>query len=294
MNEETTGKIAAKLADIMADARAIGKDSVNRQQGFSFRGIDAVMNHLHPVFAKHRVTLSTDVLSDLSEHRQSKSGGDLIYRILKLRVTYTADDGSSLGTVVMAEGMDSGDKASNKAMAIGLKIALTQTLLLPYDEVDPDADTPPPSRKTAPAATSATPPPAATPATPAPTAPAAPAKPAAPPATPPAPTAPPQEPRPGTHVAVTTLLKAGNKQTQSKRGPSTLTWAKDQTGNFFSTFDEAIGADLLRAADNGTEVEIEYKEVTTPKGITRSVLAMRTPGSEPAAKPEDKCDDLPF
>ena len=48
---------------------------------------------------------------------------------------------------MIGEGMDSGDKAANKAMAVALKYALTQMLLLPYDEVDPDGDTPPPSSK---------------------------------------------------------------------------------------------------------------------------------------------------
>ena len=53
----------------------------------------------------------------------------------------------------MGEGMDSGDKAATKAMAVALKYALTQMLLLPYDEVDPDKTTPPPSTPTTPATT---------------------------------------------------------------------------------------------------------------------------------------------
>ena len=146
--------IHGRLAAIMADAKAIGKASRNQQQGFNFRGIDAVMNHLHPVFARHGVVILPEVLAERHEDRQTKSGGNLIYRILTVRFTFAAEDGSSVASTVIGEGMDSGDKAANKAMAVALKYALTQMLLLPYDEVDPDGDTPPPSapRGLAPAA----------------------------------------------------------------------------------------------------------------------------------------------
>lgn len=145
------GKIHGALVRVMREAKAIGKGSRNQQQGFNFRGIDAVMNHLHPLFAAHGVVILPNVIEDRTEERQTKSGGTLLYRILKIRFDFTAEDGSTASATVIGEGMDSGDKASNKAMAVGLKYALTQLLLLPYDEVDPDADTPPPSeRKAAP------------------------------------------------------------------------------------------------------------------------------------------------
>lgn len=146
MSEETkTSNICQSLAAIMADAKAIGKDSKNQQQGFNFRGIDAVMNHLHPLFAKHGVIVLPKVLSDKSEERTTKSGGALIYRLYTMQFDFVARDGSRESCVVIGEGMDTGDKAGNKAMAVALKYALTQMLLLPYDEVDPDGTTPPAS-----------------------------------------------------------------------------------------------------------------------------------------------------
>jgi hypothetical protein len=143
------GKIYGALAKIMRFAKAIGKDSQNSQQGFRFRGIDAVMNNLHPLFADAGVVILPNVLEDRVEERQTKSGGNLIYRVLKIRFDFAAEDGSMASATVIGEGMDSGDKASNKAMAVALKYALTQLLLLPYDEVDPDAETPPPSERKA-------------------------------------------------------------------------------------------------------------------------------------------------
>ena len=140
-----TRQIEKALAEIMHEAKAIGKDSRNVQQGFNFRGIDAIMNHLHPLFAKHGVIILPEVLAERTEERTTKSGGNLIYRVLTVRFHFTAADGSSVCSTVIGEGMDSGDKAANKAMAVALKYALTQMLLLPYDEKDPDADTPPDS-----------------------------------------------------------------------------------------------------------------------------------------------------
>jgi len=147
METKRSEHICTKLGAIIAEVKAIGKDSRNQTQGFNFRGIDAIMNHLHPIFAKHGVIILPEVLDDKTEERKTKSGGNLIYRILKIQFHFVAGDGSELCSTVIGEGMDSGDKAANKAMAVGLKYALTQMLLLPYDETDPDAESHPPSAK---------------------------------------------------------------------------------------------------------------------------------------------------
>lgn len=128
------------LAEISRESSAIGKESKNQSQGFMFRGIDAVMNALHPVFAKHEVIIMPEVLDERSEERQTKSGNNLIYRILRIKFTFWHSSGTSVSCTMLGEGMDSGDKAANKAQAVALKYALTQMQLLPYDEVDPDGE----------------------------------------------------------------------------------------------------------------------------------------------------------
>lgn len=137
MNE---GAIYQKIGDILADSEAITKDRTNTQQGFKFRGIDDVYNALHPLLAKHRVFSTTQVLAERTEERQTKNGGNLIYRILTVKFTFYTVDGSSVESIIIGEGMDSGDKASNKAMAVAHKYALLQLLAIPTeDEKDPDA-----------------------------------------------------------------------------------------------------------------------------------------------------------
>jgi hypothetical protein len=134
------------ISAIMTDVDAIGKTKRNNAQGFNFRGVDDVYNTLHPLLAKHGVFTLPEVLEDRTEERSTKNGANLIYRVLKIKYTFCCADGTSVAAVVIGEGMDSGDKASNKAMSIAHKYAFFQVFAIPTEElVDPDASTPPPS-----------------------------------------------------------------------------------------------------------------------------------------------------
>lgn len=133
---------------IMSDMEAVTKDSKNVQQGYKFRGIDAVMNTLKPLFAKYKLFVCPKVLEQTREERATSKGGNLIYSILKVKYTFYAEDGSNVEVIVVGEGMDSGDKASNKAMSIAFKYACFQVFCIPTEDVvDPDTETPPASIK---------------------------------------------------------------------------------------------------------------------------------------------------
>lgn len=141
------GQIFGLIGKAMEDIGAIGKDSYNQQQKFKYRGIDAVMNAMNPVMRKYGLFLTPEVLDHKREERQTASGGRLIYSILTMRYTMYAPDGSSISSVVIGEGMDSGDKASNKAMSVAMKYAMFQLFCIPTEEfVDPDSETPPESK----------------------------------------------------------------------------------------------------------------------------------------------------
>lgn len=135
--------IYQSIAKIMEDIPAIGKDKVNNQQHFKFRGIDDVMNVLHPLLSKYKVFITPEVLEQTREERNSKQGGILIYSICKIKFTFHAEDGTTVTATTIGEGMDSGDKATNKAMAIAMKYALFQVFCIPTEEmVDPDSESP--------------------------------------------------------------------------------------------------------------------------------------------------------
>lgn len=129
------------INEVMAEVGAIGKTSKNTQQGFMFRGIDSVMNALYPAFTKHHLFIVPEILEQTREERTTKNGSALIYSICKVKYTFYAEDGSSVEAVVIGEGMDSGDKATNKAMSIAFKYACFQVFCIPTEEMaDPDQE----------------------------------------------------------------------------------------------------------------------------------------------------------
>lgn len=133
------------ISRCMEEIGAVGKDAVNKQQGFKYRGIDAVMNAINPALIKNHVFIVPEVLEQSREERTTKNGGALIYSVCRIKYTFFAEDGSHIEAITVGEGMDSGDKATNKAMAIAYKYACFQVFCIPTEEIkDPDDETPEP------------------------------------------------------------------------------------------------------------------------------------------------------
>ena len=129
------------ILGVMEEVGAISKSKKNQQQGFMYRGIDDVMNALQPALIKHGVFVVPNILDQIREERQTKSGGSVTYSICTIKYTFYAEDGSYVESVVIGEGMDSGDKATNKSMAIAFKYACFQVFCIPTEEMkDPDAE----------------------------------------------------------------------------------------------------------------------------------------------------------
>lgn len=138
-------EITKSLCAITAEIGSIGKTKKNQQQGYSFRGIDDLMNCLHPLFAKYGVIVVPEVLESTREERVTAKGGALVSAILRVKYHFTAIDGSEVCATVVGEGMDTADKASNKALSVAYKYACFQVFCIPTDEVaasDPDNYTP--------------------------------------------------------------------------------------------------------------------------------------------------------
>ncbi len=135
-------EIYKRLAEINKKITAIGKNKKNQQQGFQYRGVDDVMNELHSLFAEHEVIILPELIAGSREERQTKSGGALLTSLNDYKFTFATVDGSTCFAIIRGEAMDSGDKSSNKSIAVALKYALTQMFLIPTDEMkDPDAET---------------------------------------------------------------------------------------------------------------------------------------------------------
>lgn len=147
-------EIYQAIIGVMSDIGVIGKEKRNTQQGFKYRGVDDVMNALQPVMVQHGLFVVPEIIDQKREERQTKNKGNLIYSVCTVRYTFYAKDGSSVQCVVIGEGMDSGDKATNKAMSIAFKYACFQVFCIPTEEMkeittkmdDPDAEIAPQSK----------------------------------------------------------------------------------------------------------------------------------------------------
>lgn len=130
--------MAAVAKDI--STTGVAKGSVNKEQNFRYRSIDDVLNVVGPIMARHGLAMTMAVAErDVSESRATKSGGTL--KFVTLRCSFRFGwKGQERTTTTIGEAMDSGDKATNKAMAIAMKYALVSTFAIPFVGADdPDA-----------------------------------------------------------------------------------------------------------------------------------------------------------
>lgn len=135
-----SGLIYKKMSEVMRDIGSVGKDQKNQAQGFKFRGIDQFVNSLYPALTKHGVFMAPRCVSEQHELKEvtrgsGKAGVDKHVTIL-MEYDFFAEDGSKV-TVgpIPAEGLDSGDKATNKALSAALKYALIQTFAIPTEDM---------------------------------------------------------------------------------------------------------------------------------------------------------------
>jgi hypothetical protein len=132
--------IVEALNEIMKAVGGIAKKDRNQAQGFNFRGIDSVVNAVSPALQKFGVVVFPTV-EDCSYETVEIGRNRTAMGHVKVKVSYTfiGANGDAIKATVVGEAMDSGDKATAKAMSVAFRTALLQSLALPTDEADPDA-----------------------------------------------------------------------------------------------------------------------------------------------------------
>ena len=124
----------------LAKSGGISKTEKNSQQGYNFRGIDNVYNAVAPLLAKNGLCIIPRVLRREVVERTNKNGNALFYVTVEVEFDFvSAVDGSKHAGLAYGEAMDSGDKATNKAMSAAYKYICLQTFCIPT-EGDNDAD----------------------------------------------------------------------------------------------------------------------------------------------------------
>lgn len=126
------------IASVIGDLSKIGIEKDRKASGggasYSFRGIDDVYNALAPLLAKHGLVMIPRVIS--REQTERRSNADKVIYSVVLNVEFdfvSALDGSKHTAAAVGEAMDSGDKASNKAMSAAYKYCALQTFCVPTE-----------------------------------------------------------------------------------------------------------------------------------------------------------------
>lgn len=140
--------IYSKMTAVMKEIKSVGKNQTNSAQGFKFRGIDDMINALYPALTKHGVFMAPRAISYTQELKEvtrsnGRAGIDKHVAIM-MEYDFYAEDGSKV-TVgpIPAEGLDSGDKSTNKSLSAALKYALIQTFSIPTEDMaEADLDSP--------------------------------------------------------------------------------------------------------------------------------------------------------
>lgn len=136
-------KVYAAISAVAKEMASTGisKDRVNKVQGFNFRGIDQVYNALAPALVSHGLVILPRLTERICTERINKNGTALFYVVVKAEFDFVSTEDGSIHTVTTyGEAMDSGDKATNKAMSIAYKYAAFQAFCIPTEETAIDAD----------------------------------------------------------------------------------------------------------------------------------------------------------
>lgn len=131
--------VVEALIAVMAATQAIGKNDRNLQQGYQFRGVDAVVNVVGPVLREHGVIVLP--IKTEARYRDVQTSTGKPSRECTVTVTYRfyGPAGDHIDAEVPGESMDVGDKGAPKAMSVAYRILLLQALCIPTHDVDPDS-----------------------------------------------------------------------------------------------------------------------------------------------------------
>lgn len=130
-------KVYEKIALVQAElaAEGIAKSKTNSQgSGYKFRGIDDIYNAASSIMARVGLCMMPRILNRTVTERASKSGGTMFVVVVDAEYDFVAvEDGSKHTVKTFGEAMDSGDKATNKAMSAAHKYAFIQAFSIPVE-----------------------------------------------------------------------------------------------------------------------------------------------------------------
>jgi hypothetical protein len=143
---ESPGAIYGCMLDVQKRIGAIAKAQRNQHHGYSFRGIEDVLNALHGVLVESGAFTTPEVVESevVAFEVQSRNGVKTAFRAsVKMAYHFYAVDGSSVVAEAKGGSIDYDDKAEQQAQSQAYKTAMIQTFSIPTEGGDePDARSP--------------------------------------------------------------------------------------------------------------------------------------------------------
>lgn len=125
-------KIHAVLSAL--NKRGISKNHKNQAQNYSFRGIEDVYQALSELLAEHKLVILPQCEDRQQEQYESSKGSTMFKTVLRVNYLFVdPEDGTTAYATVFAEGCDSGDKSTNKAMSTAYKYMAFQSFCIPVE-----------------------------------------------------------------------------------------------------------------------------------------------------------------
>jgi ERF superfamily len=138
---KTAPSLVRKLAAVMGEVERIPKSGRNEFHKYDYATEADIVAAVRKGLAERSVMILHRV-DELAWRESKKSSGEAASPIATVHVTFTAHDGDTGETLVVAqtvgEGQDSGDKAVYKALTGALKYAILKLFLIPTGH-DPEA-----------------------------------------------------------------------------------------------------------------------------------------------------------
>ena len=134
--------ICAVIEDLAKEG--IAKTKENKQQGFKFRGIEQVYNALATLLPKHHLLILPRITKITRTERTTGKGTVLFFVEIEAEYDFISILDGSKHTVgpMPAEAMDTGDKATSKALSMGYKTTCFEVFCIPTEgDNDPDSTT---------------------------------------------------------------------------------------------------------------------------------------------------------
>lgn len=146
MNETAPALITAEWVDavsaVAADLSAVGKDRKSGD-GYGYRGIDDVINALHPLLCRHKVVIVPRLrawsVDPWKGYRHDPDRNPWTRTSVMVDYQVIGPDGCAVEMTAVGEGIDNSDKGVGKAMSYAYKSFVSQLFSIPTD--DPSMDT---------------------------------------------------------------------------------------------------------------------------------------------------------